>query len=291
MIAQMTRAVLFAIIIASGSKLGSGRITLGSDWHPIIYQGSQMVDLKHSDMRIIDEAFQGEPGYALNFSDRTFTEYFDDEFGIDRKEYRGAGTSKMNRLRTFFRVSDPALVSRVMRSLCEYREGYRPFDPKVRERIYGLIARIEGGSEIARTDALDRFVPDETLEELIGSIERDIAADRPAAALDRLHTYCAKKFGHLLDKRGVEWSRNEPLHSRVGKYVKVVNEEQPLQEMTLQILKNAIGVFDKFNHIRNNQTLAHDNDLLHKAEARFIFDSVNAVLRFIKSVDTGRFED
>jgi hypothetical protein len=71
MIAQMTRAVLFAIIIASGSKLGSGRITLGSD-----------------------------------------TEYFDDEFGIeiDRKEYRGAGTSKMNRLRTFFRVSDPALV-------------------------------------------------------------------------------------------------------------------------------------------------------------------------------------
>ena len=96
-----------------------------------------MVDLKHSDMRIIDEAFQGEPGYALNFSDRTFTEYFDDEFGIeiDRKEYRGAGTSKMNRLRTFFRVSDPALVSRVMRSLCEYREGYRPFDPKVRERM------------------------------------------------------------------------------------------------------------------------------------------------------------
>jgi hypothetical protein len=141
-----------------------------------------MVDLKHSDIRIIDEAFQGEPGYALNFSDRTFTEYFDDEFGIEinKEEYRTAGTSKMNRLRTFFRVSDAALVSRVMRSLCEYREGYRPFDPKVRERIYGLIARIEGGSEIARTDALDRFVPGETLEELIGSIERDIAVDRPA---------------------------------------------------------------------------------------------------------------
>ena len=73
-----------------------------------------MVDLKHSDMRIIDEAFQGEPGYTLNFSDRTFTEYFDDEFGIeiDREEYRRAGTSKMTRLRTFFRVSDAALVSR-----------------------------------------------------------------------------------------------------------------------------------------------------------------------------------
>jgi hypothetical protein len=253
-----------------------------------------MVDLKHADMRIIDEAFQADPGYALNFSDRTFAEYFDDEFAIDidQAEYRAGGSSKMNRLRTFFRVSDAALVGRVMRNLADYRESiFGAYDSNIKERLFGLITRVEGGSEIARTDALDRFVPDETLEELIGAIERDIAADRPATALDRLHTYCAKKFGHLLDKRGVEWNRDEPLHSRVGKYVKAVNQEQPLQDMTLQILKNSIGVFDKFNHVRNNQTLAHDNDLLHKAEARFIFDSVSAVLRFVKSVDIARFEN
>jgi len=30
-----------------------------------------VVDLKHSDFKIIDEAFQtGDPGYALNFSDK-----------------------------------------------------------------------------------------------------------------------------------------------------------------------------------------------------------------------------
>jgi hypothetical protein len=69
-------------------------IAPASDRHLIIYQGRLMVDLKHSDIRIIDEAFQGEPGYVLNFSDRTFTEYFDDEFGveIDKEEYRTAGT-------------------------------------------------------------------------------------------------------------------------------------------------------------------------------------------------------
>jgi hypothetical protein len=63
-----------------------------------------VVDLKHSDFKIIDEAFQtGDPGYALNFSDKTFAEYFDDEFGIDidQSEYRAGGNSKMNRLRTF----------------------------------------------------------------------------------------------------------------------------------------------------------------------------------------------
>jgi Abortive infection C-terminus len=254
-----------------------------------------MADLRHSDIRTIDDAFQADPGYCLNFSDRTFREWFDDEFKIDiyEEKYRANGTSKMNRLRTFFKVSEPMLAARVMRTLWEYREStFRPHEnPKVKDRLFDLIARLEGASQIARTDALDKFAPDETLEELIGAIERDIAADKPAVALDRLHTYCAKKFGHLLDERGVVWDRDEPLQSRVGKYVKAVHTEKPLQEMTLQILKNSIGVFDKFNHVRNNQSLAHDNNLLHKAEARFIFDSVSAVLRFVRSVDTARFEN
>jgi hypothetical protein len=61
--------------------------------------------------------------------------------------------------------------------------------------------------------------------------------------------------------------------------------------MTQQILRNSISIFEKFNYVRNNRSLAHDNDLLHKSEARFIFDSVSAVLRFVKSIDTRKFED
>jgi hypothetical protein len=62
-----------------------------------------MADLKHSDIRIIDEAFQADPGYVLNFSDRTFAEYFDDEFGvdIDESKYRAGGGSKMVYGRSF----------------------------------------------------------------------------------------------------------------------------------------------------------------------------------------------
>jgi hypothetical protein len=253
-----------------------------------------MAELKYSDIRIVDEAFQGDPGYCLNFSDRTFREWFDDELMIDIEQprYHAGGGSKMNRLRTFLKISDPVLAARALRQLSKYREGnYKDYaNPKIKERLFDLVARLEGASTTANTDALERFAPDETLEELISSIECDIAADKPSAALDRLHTYCSKKFGHLLDRRNIAWTRDEPLHSRVGKYVKAVHAERPLQEMTLQILKNAIGVFDKFNQVRNNQSLAHDNDLLHKAEARFIFDSVSAVLRFVKSVDTARFE-
>ena len=94
-----------------------------------------------------------------------------------------------------------------------------------------------------------------------------------------------KKFGHLLDVRGVAWDRAEPLHSRAGKYVKALGQERELRDVTAQIIKNATGVFDKFNHVRNNQSLAHDNELLDQAEARFVYDSITAILRFIKSIE------
>lgn len=254
-----------------------------------------MATLKHPDMRTIEGAFQSDPGYVLNFSDRTFAEFFTDEFSIDIDDvrYRENGGSKMNRLRTFFRTEPPAVVARVMRGLWSYRESAatgRPIDPVVKARLFELIARIEATTSIARTDAIERFSEDETLDELVAAIERDMQADRPVAALDRLHTYCAKKFGHLLDQREIVWDRDEPLHSRVGKYVKASAKESEVRDMSLQIIKNAIAVFEKFNHIRNNQSLAHDNELISSAEARFIFDSVSAILRFIKTIDGARFE-
>ena len=46
---------------------------------------------------------------------------------------------------------------------------------------------------------------------------------------------------------------------------------------------------DKFNHVRNNQSLAHDNQLLDQAEARYIYDSVTAFLRFVKSIEAVTF--
>ena len=131
----------------------------------------------------------------------------------------------------------------------------------VKKRFFDLLVKIERAAAAPRTDAIDRFSRDETLEELVAAIERDISANKPAAALDRLHTYCMKKFGHLLDSHGVPWERKDPLHSRAGKYVKALEASYPLRDASRQIIKNAIGVFEKFNYVRNDDSLAHDNDL------------------------------
>ena len=256
-----------------------------------------MVTLKHSEMRVFDDAFDMHGGYVLNFSDRTMSEFFDDEFGINiyDERYCFNGTSKAKHLRAFITTEAVHTVTRVLRRLWEHRETIPHYQQaesadQVKARFYALIDKLEGGGTIPATDVIERFTRDETLEELIEAINRDIGANKPVAALDRLHTYCQKKFGHLLEKRGVAWERSEPLHSRVGKYVKALQQERELREMTLQSIKSAIGVFEKYNHVRNNQSLAHDNELLDQAEARFIYDTVTAFLRFVKSVEANRFD-
>jgi hypothetical protein len=203
-------------------------------------------------------------------------------------------SSKAKHMRAFIATEDAFTVARVLRRLWEYRESIPLYQmaensETVKKRFFDLLSRIEGGGAIPRTDAIDRFKRDETLDELVAAIERDIGANKPIAALDRLHTYCMKKFAHLLDVRQIEWERAEPLNSRVGKYVKALGQERELREITNQIIKNSIGTFEKFNHVRNNQSLAHDNELLDQAEARFIYDAITAFLRFVKSIEVNRF--
>jgi hypothetical protein len=180
-----------------------------------------MVALKHSEMRILDDTLAMGNGYVLDFNDRTFQEFFDDEFGVAiySEKYAFNGTSKAKRMRAFVTAEDENTVARVLRRFWEHRESVSLYaqaenHEPVKKRFFELMVKIEAGAAAPRTDAIDRFARDETLEELVAAIERDVSANKPAAALDRLHTYCMKKFGYLLDRRGVSWERKEPLHSR-----------------------------------------------------------------------------
>lgn len=240
-------------------------------------------------------------GYVLDFSDRTIAEFFEDEFSIEiyDEKYSFNGNSKAKRLRAFIEAEDASVVSYVLRALWEYRamlpaHTTTPPEEVTREKekkdaFFGILRRIEGELGVSSTDALERFKTDYSLEELISAIERDITAQKAAAALDRMHTYCMKKFAHLLEGRGLHADRTEALHARVGKYVKAVEGERDLSEMSKRIMKSAISVFDQFNFVRNEQSLAHDNELIDAVEAKFIFDSVSAILRFIKSIEEARF--
>src|SRR5690349_4123938 len=155
-----------------------------------------MVKLTHADMRVLDEAMDMGSGYVLDFSDRTMAEFFDDEFGITiyQEKYAFNGRSKAKYIRAFIATEDEFTVARVLRSLWVYREQldrYRDAENAalVKQRFFAVLAKIEQGGAVPQTDAIFRFKQDETLDELIAALQRDIGANRPVAALDRLHTY------------------------------------------------------------------------------------------------------
>ncbi len=245
-------------------------------------------------------AFPRGFGYVLDFSDRTMEEYFSDEFSIEiyAEENQTNGSSKRNCLTTFLTLTDTYTALKVLRALWELREGLLAqstlqnavTEAATKTRAFRkVIEALEGNGEIAKPDGIEVFASERTLEELVADIERTIAANKPEVALDHLHTYCVKKITHLLSVRGIECTQEEPLHSRFGKYRKELVAERDLHEFSDRALKLSISLLDSFNDLRNNHSLAHDNEILGPVEARFIFNSVSVILVLVRALEANRY--
>ena len=261
-----------------------------------------MVDLKRSQISAIEQAmaYPRGFGYVLDFSDRTMEEFFEDEFRVEiySRDYLANGSSKRNCLTTFLLRADPAMALRVLRALWDRREGLLEADAdsdcaraaKAKtKRFQQVIEHLQNEPAPLTTAGVEAYATDRTLEELVADIERTLAANKPEVAIDHLHTYCMKKFTHLLEVRGIQCAQDEPLHSRFGKYRRCLEVESELHEFTVRALKCFISLLESFSDLRNNRSLAHDNEILVPVEARFIFSSISAVLVMLRALESGRY--
>jgi len=157
-----------------------------------------MVKLKRSQIRKVDEIFDMTSGYVLDFSNRTFAEFFEDEFrvDIDDARYEANGTSKANRLRTFLAQADLGLVEAVLRKLMEHKQNLSAYtNPLVYDddsanaaekserdgqRLESLILELQSSSELVATQELQRFA------EVINfdTVNRDLARAKDTARSD-----------------------------------------------------------------------------------------------------------
>ena len=77
-----------------------------------------MSDLTGSERRKLEKLLGMGSGYVLNFSDRTYSEFFIDyRIDIDAAQYRTGGDSKAKRMRTFWAVAPNNTVGRVLEGL------------------------------------------------------------------------------------------------------------------------------------------------------------------------------
>jgi len=112
-------------------------------------------------MRLIDDLFDMGGGYVLNFSNKTFAEFFNEELGIniDDSRFDVEGTSKAKRLRFFLKTCDPQVRIITLLALWEYREVDRRRNHKeetiqdAEEEFYSLIERLGGKRPVEKKQA------------------------------------------------------------------------------------------------------------------------------------------
>jgi hypothetical protein len=112
-----------------------------------------MSSVRPIELDMIDLIFRGgERGYILDFSNRTFEEFFALELDIDigAEIYKREGTSKGKRLRAFLTIVDDGTAARTLRLLWEYREamlkrlGQDDAHLLAEKHIFAVVARLEG---------------------------------------------------------------------------------------------------------------------------------------------------
>lgn len=141
-----------------------------------------MGNIRSIDMMFLDDVFGMGGGFVLNFSDRTFSEFFREELriNIDDPVYARNGGSKAKRLRCFLQTVDKPTVVRTLNALWEYREALQQRSSQIdavknaQDRFQSLINRLEG-----RPDSAKPRRPEQALvfdSQKIGQLKRDLLA-------------------------------------------------------------------------------------------------------------------
>jgi hypothetical protein len=244
-------------------------------------------------------------GYVLDFSHRTLDEFIQEHTGRDvyAVDYpqRGSG-SKAWRVRAFWEVEPNHLVGKLIGALIDHRSEIidrqaaagatildvtpQPDEARLVEECRRIAARLMQGAVVHEIDAIQAPAGEPDFETVVREIHDVIRRNQPESGLDRLHTFVVKFVRSLCTARGIVVTRDRPLHSLFGEYVKALRAASHLEsEMTERILKSSIGTLEAFNDVRNERSLAHDNPILNHAESLLIFNHVAATLRFIKTLE------
>lgn len=225
------------------------------------------------------------------------SEWFEETFGFNVFDirYQINGDSKGKILRGFVEVAEPRLVARVLRALWDYRCSLADFvadDSDQEGRFKAWLAQftheLENASPLSLDEAFKDFSNDTTLPKLRASIAADLIGGKPDVALDRVHTYCVKRFRALLADQGKPVGSSTPLHAVFGAYGKTIRDDGAVSEFALPTLRVQHKLFESLNDARNKRSFAHDNDLLAVSEAQFMIDCVLASLSFIERIEADR---
>ena len=255
-----------------------------------------MSDLTSIEKLRLQRFFGMGSGYVLDFSNRTFSEFILENARLDiySEKYNQGSGSKAHRLRAFWDKESNYTTGKLISAILEYWRTHNELnqrtvseqDKQAYEECLKIANRLKQDNPVENIEALQPNSDDKDFDLLAQSIRETIEKNQPETALDRLHTFVVKYIRQLCDKHTILYSKDEPLHSIFGKYVKFVVANNLIDTvMAERILKSAISVLESFNDVRNNKSFAHDNPILNYNESIFIFNSITNAIKFIEIIE------
>lgn len=249
-----------------------------------------MAEITAFERRKLEKVLGMGNGYVLDFSDRTYAEFFlDFRVDIDAPEFQVGGSSKAKRMRTFWQVAPNHRVGKVLGRLISYGvqiDRLGNSNPALVDDCRKIAQRLLSDQPVADMEALTAIADERDFEVVAEHVREAIEKNQPEGALDRLHTFVNKFIRVTCEPHGITISRDKPLHSVFGEYVRTLRGNRHLESaMTERILKSSISVLEAFNDVRNNKSLAHDNPILNYDESLLIFNHVASSIRFIKTLE------
>lgn len=252
-----------------------------------------MSDLTSIEKLKLERLFEMGGGYVLGFSNRTFEEFVLENIGVNiySDKYDYSSGSKANRLRQFWNVEENYIVGRLLEKLLERWRFLNLLSdshptPKLYNECESIVRRLLDGSAIDLLGAIAPFSDQREVSLLENQIRTNLLNNEPVAALDRLHTYVFKFIRKICDQYGIQYDEDTPLHGLYGQYVKHLAKNGVIEsEMTQRILKSFIGLLEHFNHVRNRESLAHDNTVVNHKESELIVSAVLLIIKFIRSIE------
>lgn len=249
-----------------------------------------------------EKLFGMSSGYVLDFSDRTFQEYIADSIGIDiyDEKYNHGSGSKANRLRGYWLTESNYNIGKLLEKLLEYwmhkiqmkEIEYDKTDELLYEECLKIVQNLKSENPVDNLDALTPNSDEKNFSILADAIKESIEKNEPEKALDRLHTFIIKYVRQLCDNHEIQYKKETPLHSLFGGYIKKIDEKGMIEsEMTRRILKSSISILEAFNGVRNNQSFAHDNEVLNYNESILIFNNISNIIRFLETIEQPKIEE
>lgn len=258
-----------------------------------------MANLSFSEKNTLEKLLEMNTGYVLNFSNNSFENFIRNSVNIDI--YNSPGyeeyCSKANKLRQIWSDEPNAVVGKLILDLMSYFEDYK--QEKISDYEFRKVQEMKDTAKRLLSNKLKVELPgaqEETLQTLLDDINNSLERNQPTLVLDRLHTFATKFLRKVCIDNGIKVVDNKgnylPLHSLAGMLKKFYISIKAFQtDFTVTAIQNSISLFEKYNEIRNNQSYAHDNEILNNIEAEFAIKSMANVLTFIDKVENQRKEE